>query len=70
MDTHSDTLARLEKLQIALDSLLREVEEIRAEVRLRSKQTAARELLLILDDVARISGKAHDDTLPLDFGSG
>jgi len=69
MDAHSETLLRLEKLQAALDSLCREVEDIRAEVRLKSKQTAARELLAVLDDVARISGRAQDGTLPLDFGS-
>jgi hypothetical protein len=68
MDIHSETLSRLDKLQASLDCLICELQTIRSEMRLQTKQTVTRELLTVLEDVAKI-GRRTSGSLPTSHGS-
>lgn len=65
MDTNAETLSRLDRLQASLDSLLHEVQIIRSEMGLKTKETVVQELLVVLEDVARIAGHHRDSLAPL-----
>ena len=65
MDINAATLSRLDKLQASLDSLLHELETIRSEMRLKTKEAVTQELLVVLEDVAKIAGHTRDALPPI-----
>ncbi|MBI2358990.1 MAG: hypothetical protein HYV04_08810 [Deltaproteobacteria bacterium] len=65
MDINAETLSRLDKLQASLDALLHELETIRSEMRLKTKEAMTQELLVVLEDVAKIAGHTRDALLPI-----